>query len=215
MKDIPIFTTAAGVASLVLREIPVWGKAYVLPRGAFTSAAELAAECAAFCRMAGAKQVSIRLDSPAEGCAFSHEIWELARPGDDLPTPERILPLVPLTAENGEAYRALFNRRFRAVSGAAHCAADDLKALSGAWLCEQGGALLGLGQVTDGELRAIAAAKPGVGYDLALALLKTCPSETYTLRVASDNAPALRLYERLGFEKRAVISRWYRVLDPL
>lgn len=215
MKDIPIFTAAAGIATLVLREVPDWGKAYILPRGVFTNAADLAAECAAFCRAAGAKQVYIRLTEPAEGCNFACEVWELARSGADLPEPTRSLTLTPVRPDNTEAYRSLYNRRYRDVSLAAHCAAADPESIRGAWLYEEAGEVLGLGQIVDGELRAIASDRPGLGYDLALALLRTCPAEVYTLKAASDNAPALRLYERLGFEKRAVLGKWYRVSDPL
>ena len=58
MKDIPMFTTDYGVASLVLKEIPYRGQAYVrvldVQPGQIR---ELIAECVSFCRMVGADAV--------------------------------------------------------------------------------------------------------------------------------------------------------------
>ena len=64
MKNIPVFTTPHGIATLILREIPYSGRAYILPQSAFTSEAELVRECAEFCRAAGAGQVFAKLDRP-------------------------------------------------------------------------------------------------------------------------------------------------------
>ena len=58
MKDFPFFTTEYGVASLVLKEIPYKGEAYITLRDAQPGQeAELLAECVSFCRMAGAEKI--------------------------------------------------------------------------------------------------------------------------------------------------------------
>ena len=44
MRDIPVFTVPSGIATLILREIPPRGEAYVLLRGVFTSQEELLTE---------------------------------------------------------------------------------------------------------------------------------------------------------------------------
>ncbi len=200
MQNIPLFTCAAGVATLILREIPAFGRAYILPRSVFGSEQALLRECADFCRAAGAQ--------------FSCEIWELSLPLQRLPRPERPLCLTPVTGENAQDYRALYNRCFAGVDNAAWCSPADAQALAGrgAWLCCEDGRALGLGQAVDGELRAIASERRGLGFDLACALLATLGTPQAKLQVASSNARALRLYERLGFEKTGTRSRWYRLV---
>ena len=53
MKDMPVFTTENGAASLILREIPYQQTAYVVLRDTLDPLA-LAGECADFCRVCGA-----------------------------------------------------------------------------------------------------------------------------------------------------------------
>jgi len=213
MKNIPVFTTPHGIATLILREIPYSGRAYILPQSAFTSEAELVRECAEFCRAAGAGQVFAKLDAAIEGASFQCEIWELTRTGP-LPQPKCELELTAVTAENCEDYRCLYNEKFAQVDNAAYCDRTDAARLAeeGGWLYVSGGEILGLGQVQGDELRAIATAQKGLGFDLAIALMKKLETDEVRLSVASSNAPALQLYERLGFEKTAVRSRWYRIL---
>ncbi|MBE6955499.1 MAG: hypothetical protein E7449_06305 [Ruminococcaceae bacterium] len=213
MKNIPVFTTSYGIATLILREIPYSQRAYILPQSVFTSLPELVQECAGFCRAAGAEQIFAKLDAAINGAAFQCEIWELTRRGA-LPQPERELALSAVTTENSEAYRSLYNEKFALVDNAAYCDRADAAKLieEGGWLYVADGEVLGLGQVQGSELRAIATARKGLGFDLAVALMKKLDTEQVHLSVASSNAPALRLYERLGFEKTAVRSRWYRIL---
>lgn len=212
MVNIPVFTTDVGVATLILREIPQFGRAYVLPRSFFGAPEVLVRECAAFCRSVGAERVDVQLSAAAPGTAFSCEIWELTRPA--LPAPESGLLLEPLGPEMLDVYRALYNRRFRAVDNAASCSAQDAReaAQKGAYLLLEQGEAIGLGQIWDGELYAVAAGRPGLGYALTCALLQKAVPGPVRLQVASSNAPALRLYERLDFEKTGVRSRWFRVL---
>ena len=66
MKDIPLFTTDFGVASLILKEIPYKFVAYIRVLNAQPGMIQnLMEECAAFCRAAGAD------------CAFAADSAEL------------------------------------------------------------------------------------------------------------------------------------------
>ena len=56
MKDIPLFTTQYGIASLALQQIPHRSEAYVTIRQA-EQPEELLRECVRFCRMCGAERV--------------------------------------------------------------------------------------------------------------------------------------------------------------
>ena len=51
----------------------------------------------------------------------------------------------------------------------------------------------------------------GLGRRLTLTLLDKLEGPELFLRVSSANARAVRLYERLGFQRRGVLSRWYLV----
>ena len=58
MKDIPLFTSDCGLATLILREIGWSGSAYVLVRSVWNGrVAGLLDECARFCRAVDAKQI--------------------------------------------------------------------------------------------------------------------------------------------------------------
>ena len=56
MKDLPMFTTQNGVASLTLREIPYQQTAYIKLQ-ATQQPKELLEECVGFCRAVGAEKV--------------------------------------------------------------------------------------------------------------------------------------------------------------
>ena len=56
MKDIPVFTTENGVASLVLREVPYKGIAFITLQDSLQPE-KLLKECVDFCRAVGAEQI--------------------------------------------------------------------------------------------------------------------------------------------------------------
>ena len=66
MKDIPVFSCPDGIATLILREVPFRGEGYILVRGVFGTLEGLLAECAGFCRAAGAEKSGGA--SPAKSC---------------------------------------------------------------------------------------------------------------------------------------------------
>ena len=56
MKNIPLFTSSYGLATLILKEISWNGRAYVLIRSVWNDqTAALLEECRGFCRAAGAE----------------------------------------------------------------------------------------------------------------------------------------------------------------
>ena len=59
MRDIPMFTTEYGVASLVLKEIPYRQEAYICIL-ATEQPRELLDECISFCRVCGAEKIFAR-----------------------------------------------------------------------------------------------------------------------------------------------------------
>lgn len=214
MKDIPMFTGENGLASLLLRGIPHTRRAYVVIHSALPARMPaLLAECRRVCRLAGAETILVSADVPLD-LPRAYELLELACARADLPPPEAPVALRPVTAETAGDYLRLYNELFRDVPGAAVCTEADLApmlAQERAFFALEGGEAAGLGQYAASELRAIAVtpAHRGLGRRLALTLLGRMPGWEITLQVSSANAPALRLYERLGFTQRRVLSRWY------
>ena len=100
MRDIPIFTGRYGAASLILREIPFSGCAYVLVQAAAEGqAAAFLDECRAFCRAAGAAQSLASADVPLP-LAHAYDLLQLCSRRSDLQPPGRPVELTPVTAEN-------------------------------------------------------------------------------------------------------------------
>lgn len=216
MKNIPVFTAANGTASLILQEIPISGKAYVLVRSVWTSAAALLEECVSFCRIAGAETVFAAWgteDLPGE---HAYDLIAMTCEKRALPQPRQPLQPVPLTPDNGGDYLAVYNRCFRTVSGAATYGQKDLKRLydqDKAWLVYRDGICAAVAEISEEGLEAIAVLPEfaGLGFDLAATVLQMVPSTTVSLKVASDNPRAGRLYDRLGFRKQGLVSRWWKI----
>lgn len=211
MKDFPMFDTEFGIASLVLKEIPYKGEAYILLREVW-DAENLLKECVSFCRMCGAEII----------CATGHESLEqyplyttvLEMRGDAVVDPDLLESLFPVTDATVSRWRNIYNEKMRAVDNAATMTAFDEKRIlesGGAYFIHDNGDLLGIGWLDDTELLAVAAVKPGAGRIVMNTLMSLAEGAQIVLQVASTNEKALRLYEKMGFIRTKEISRWYRI----
>lgn len=72
MKDIPVFSCPDGIATLILREVPFRGEGYILVRGVFGTLEGLLAECAGFCRAAGAERLFAAGEADFSGYPAAH-----------------------------------------------------------------------------------------------------------------------------------------------
>ena len=217
MKNIPVFTATNGTASLIFQEIAVSGKAYVLIRAVWTTAAALLEECVQFCRAVGAETVYASWGVEELPGEHAYDLIAMSCPKAALPQPRQ--PLMPesLTPDNGEDYLAVYNRCFRAVSGAATYGQKDLKRLydqDTAWLVYRDGVCAAVAEISEEGLEGIAVLPEyaGLGFDLAATVLQMVPRTTVSLKVASDNPRARRLYDRLGFRETGLVSRWWKIL---
>ena len=214
MKDFPMFTTEYGLASLVLKEIPYKEEAYITIRTS-DQPAELLAECVSFCRICGAERIYAKGHDSLEAYPLHTATLEMEKLVEAGPAPAE---LVPVTAETVGQWRSICNERMRTVDNAATLESRDEK-----WILESGGAyfiyykeeLLGIGWIDKGELMAVAAVKPGAGRQIMETLLTLMDGQVLRLQVASTNAKAIRLYERLGFRQTKEVSRWYQVFPPV
>ena len=215
MKDIPVFTGAHGVATLVLRQIPWSGCAYVLVRSVWTDAAAFLQECLGFCRACGAKQVFASWELEELPAEHAYDMLQMQMEKADLPQAEPVA-VQSVTKENAPAFLELFNRLFCPIPNAAAYTGQDLSRLTAeqtGFLVYRAGHPAALAEISKQGLEAIAVVPQakGLGYPLAATVLQMVPSKTITLKVASTNEPALRLYARLGMEQTAVLSRWWKL----
>lgn len=209
MKDIPVFPTEYGVASLVLREIPYRQEAYIRVQDVRPGMMEqLVAECTGFCRAAGAEKIYW---SAGEGEGKLHTaICEMQ--GTAWVDPEKVEHLFPVTEETVLQWRQLLNEKMKGVDNAATVTYSEQKALiesGGAYFVHRDGHLLGLGWLEGTKLLAVAAIEPGAGERVMHTLMSLAEGQTMTLEVASTNGRAIRLYEKLGFITTKEIRKWY------
>lgn len=217
MRNIPIFTAEHGLASLILREIPYSGRAYVLLRAVWNGeTAALLEECGQFCRAAGAADVYASQDLEPLPAAHAYDVLELSCAKSALPPLESPVDLEPLTADNGGAYLEIYNRCFRDVPGAAAYDREDLKRLLGmnrAFLTRRAGRYAGVAELSGAGLAAVAVLPEfhGLGCSLTRTALERVDAPVLSLRVADTNGRAMALYRRLGFGGDRVVSRWWKL----
>lgn len=222
LNNIPVYFSSGGTATLILREIPYSGRAYILLRTLFPDSLDAAVrDCVNFCVQCGAGRCFVSLDGATEPLPLPHayDILRLHCNKADLPTPAAPVPLIPITPENDSHYLRIYNRCFAEVSHALFYDRGQLQRIyregQSAFLAlAPDGAPCGIGELHGNELAAVALLPEyrGRGTDLTLALLEHCPGPEITLTVASDNGPALALYDRLGFRVTATESSWYNPL---
>ena len=214
MRDFPFFTTEYGVASLILKEIPYRKQAYIrildVQEDSFD---EYLTECVSFCRMCGAEQIF------AEG----HEqlskypvYTAVNRMQGTIPfDPEKTASLFPVTEKTVSRWRGLYNEAMRNVDNAGTLEARDEKQIlagGGAYFVHEDSDLLGIFWLEDTKLLAIAALQRGAGERVMHTMLSVTDGEPVWLEVASTNARAIRLYEKMGFVPTAQLRCWYCVL---
>ncbi len=211
MRDIPVFTTENGVASLILREIPYTGIAYIRVQSSLALPA-LAEECAEFCRCAGAKWVYAAGHPLLSAYPKHTEIWRMTCERARLPDTEA--RLFPVTASTLETFRQLYNRRMAGVPNAAFMTVEEGNRMlqkGDGYFVHRDRTLLGIGRASGDTIDAVISVVPGQGETVLLALNHALFGDTVGLEVASANLPAVRLYERLGFIKGKKLSVWYRI----
>lgn len=207
-----MFETAYGIASLVLKEIPYKGIAYILLREVW-DADKLLAECVSFCRMCGAEEIYAAGQDIPEHYPLYTTVLEMR--GEAAVDRTQLKSLFPVTQTTVAQWRGIYNEKMRCVDNSATMTAFDEKrivASGGAYFVHEDGDLLGIGWLKDADLLAVAAAKPGMGKTVMNTLMSLIEGSQMKLEVASTNEKAIRLYEKMGFVRTKEISRWYRVM---
>ncbi len=214
MRDIPFFTTETGVSTLVLKEIPYKKEAFIrigdVQPGALE---EHLAECAAFCRMAGAEKIYAAGHADLESLPVHTAILEMR--GTAWVDPEKLACLFPVTEATVFRWREVYNRRMGTADNSATMEGRDEKMIlesGSAYFVHRDGKLLGIGWLEDTKLLAVASVEKRAGETVMHTLMSLVEGAQMTLEVASTNERAIRLYEKLGFLKTAELRRWHCVL---
>lgn len=211
MRNIPIFTTEYGVASLILKEIPYKGIAYIQIQDA-SEPLRFLQECCDFCKAAGAHRIYASGHSCLQKYPCYTEIWEMQCGADDLPYTDAVLK--PITEGTLKIWREIHNARMSSVPNAATMTNKEAQkhmASGDGYFVFRGDMLLGIGIAAGGRIDSVISLCPGAGKDVLLALCQSQCSSQISLEVASMNQRAVSLYQRLGFAIAEKRECWYQV----
>lgn len=212
MRDFPVFTTENGVASIVLKEVPYKGIAYITIQDSLAPE-QLLKECVEFARMTGAQHIYATGHEILEGYPLYTSVLKMSRPREGIQ--ETDCALFPVTERTKNQWQELYNEKMKSVPNSSTMTNEDMEKLlarGGGYFVHKDGVLLGIGIAFGEMVEAVIAARPGAGEAVMLALCSSLYSEKIVLEVASNNVPALKLYEKLGFIAVSELSRWYDVL---
>lgn len=211
MKDIPVFTTEYGVASLILKEIPYRKRAYVKIQSSLEPE-KLLEECIGFCRACGAERVDASGDESLEKYPLVTEMWLMTCPREILGETDACL--FPMTEKTMARWLEIYNERMADVPNAAYLDAKDGREYlekGDCYFVHRDGKLLGIGKAAGDCIDAVIAAEPGMGQTVMQALNNALTGETVRVVVARENTRAVKLYERMGFIRTKIIARWYQI----
>lgn len=209
MRDIPMFTTENGIATLILREIPTKQTAYIHLQSS-QEPEKLLSECVDFCRAAGAEKIYATGHACLEKYSLFTTIISMRGSGDNVG--ESDFCLFPVTDKTWAEFCKVYNEKMVSVPTANTLRLlDREKYEKGAYFVHKEGILQGIGIVEGNRILAIAACQKGAGRAILAALCKVLPNDIL-LDVAENNLPAVKLYTRCGFLKTGELARWYKIL---
>lgn len=212
LKDIPVFTTEYGVASLVLKEIPDRGVAYVKLQ-ASADPEMLLKECVEFCRVCGAEIIFASGDECLSNYPCTATLVQMQRQKEGIEISDA--SVFPVTDETVHRWREIYNEKMSAVPNASYMRVMDEKnylADGDCYFVHRKGELLGIGKASGDTIHTIASVQAGAGKSVLLALASLLTDDTIRLTVAKENTKAVTLYERLGFVQVREEARWYKIL---
>ena len=210
MRDFPVFTTENGVGSIVLKEIPYSGVAYVTIRDS-AAQKDFLSECVEFCRAVGAQRIFATGDA-LECYPFYMSVIRMSASYDILPATDACL--FPVTESTLARFREIYNNKMKHVDNVAfmseRVASEMLKRGDG-YFVHRDGKLLGIGMAAEDQIACVVSVERGAGREVVCALKHALMCECIVLEVASTNHKAISLYESLGFLKTEEISKWYKI----
>ena len=146
MKDLPVFTTEHGAATLILKEIPYQETAYIILRDSLEPLA-LAKECAEFCRACGAEKIYVTGHDTLSAYPFYTAMWEMSCLRKSIPDTDAAL--WPVQEKTLTQWQRIYNEKVKKVpNGAWMTNADAEKMLQDGdgYFIHRGETLLGIGR---------------------------------------------------------------------
>lgn len=212
MRDFPVFTTENGVGSLVLKEIPYNGTAYItIYSSSFPT--DFLKECVDFCRAVGAERIYGTGHACLEEYPLFTSVIQMSAARDCLGETDACL--FPVTEKSIKQWREIYNEKMKNVHNAAYMserAAEELLSCGGGYFIHREQTLLGIGIAREDCIACIASVTPGSGRQIIQALAHALMCDCVKLEVASTNYRAVRLYEYMGFIKTTERSKWYKII---
>ena len=211
MRNIPVFTTQYGVASLVLECIPARQEAFIHILSSLEPE-KLLDECKEFCISCGAERIYAAGDEIVEQHPFYMSLLQMN--GSRQAVGETDAALFPVQEKTAEQWRQIYNDKMKTVPKAAHMTAFGMKKLlkeGNTYFVHRNGLLLGIGVAGGNRIDAVAAVAPGMGAQVLQALCHTLSEDEVIIEVASTNERAIRLYEKMGFVKTKELGRWHQI----
>ena len=211
MRDFPVFTTENGVGSLVLKEIPYRGVAYItILDSSFPT--EFLQECEEFCRIAGASKIYARGHEILQSYPLYTTVVRMS--ADLMSIPRSDAMLFPVTEKTLARWREVYNQKMEYVDNSSYMSEQDAKVMlkrGDGYFVHRGGNLLGIGMASENHIACIASVVPGGGREVVSVLAHALMDGCVTLEVASTNQKAIKLYEGLGFTAVSELSTWYKI----
>lgn len=210
MRDIPVFTTENGAASLFLSQIPSRKAAFVQLQSS-AEPEKLLKDCTEFCIACGAEVIYACGDPMLETYPEYCQILRMQRMKGENAAPYALWPMLP---ENKERWRSIYNAAMEHVDNAKLLSYFDMDSQlrdRDCYFVHKGEEVLGIGKASDGEVKVIVSTKPGAGQGILETLISLLHGETVTVTVASTNERAIRLYEKAGFLAVGAEKTWYKI----
>ena len=211
MRNIPVFTTEYGVASLILESVAARKEAYVRIQSSLEPE-KLIEECASFCRACGAERVYATGHEALE--KFRLHTTVLQMNADRAALGDTDAFLFPLQEQTTQQWRSIYNEAMAAVDNAAWMSELGMKELlkeGSGYFIHRDGQLLGIGKASGNRIDAVVSLVRGKGADVVRALGHALSEDVVIIEVASTNDRAIALYERLGFITMRELSKWYQI----
>lgn len=210
MKDIPVFTTDNGVASLALQQIPHTGFAHITVHSA-SAFSDFLQECVGFCRAVGAERVFACGHKDLEQYPIYARVLSM-----QMPIPEDVEQacLFPVTVESLDKWLDIYNTGMKDVPNAVALskrAGKELVKKGTAYFVHENGNVLGIGVVEDDTVSAIVSCQKGAGELVMNSLFGALCGDIVKVEVAENNTPAMRLYQRMCFVTTGILKTWYDV----
>lgn len=211
MKDIPMFTTDYGIASLILSEIPYKQIAYIHIRSC-TDVNRLMEECVQFCCACGAEEVHATGEDLAQTYPAVTTLLEMTCLREALMPAQACL--FPVQEHTLGRFQQIYNEKMASVPNTAYLTdilARQMLQQGDGYFVHMDGKLLGIGRAGADTIHAIAAVEKGAGEQVLRAMASVLTEETVRLIVAQTNTAAMKLYAKMGFLPVRELSRWYRI----